>query len=483
MDDMNEQRQFKRRIEENRIERERIERLRDDNGAGGKYVLYWMQQSQRAECNHALEYAVCRANESDRPLLAVFGLDDSYPEANLRNYVFMLEGLAETRRQLERRGVKMVVRKASPPEAALELARDASLVVCDRGYLKHQKAWRAQVARKAPCPVVQVESDVVAPVRAVSGKAEYAARTIRPKIHKILDACLKPVPEIPLRRDSLDMDVESFPLDSPSEVLDRLDIDRGVPAVGAFLKGGISEAKRRFQTFLEKSLGRYDQNGNQPQTDHISYMGPYLHFGQISPLYLALAVKECDASEGAKKAFLEQLIVRRELAVNYAENTPDYDRFAALPDWALKTLMEHKKDERADVYSRKQMENARTHDPYWNAAMREMKHTGFMHNYMRMYWGKKILEWCNTPEYAFRTALYLNNKYFLDGRDPNSYTGVAWLFGLHDRAFQERAVFGKVRCMAASGLERKFDTKAYIKKVETRIEEMRSIEKGGMRKK
>ena len=472
--DMNEDRLFVKQTE-----KDRVERLRGGNGAGGKFVLYWMQQSQRAECNHALEYAACRANESDLPLLTVFGLDDSYPEANLRHYAFMLEGLAETGRQLERRGVKMVVRKTSPPEAALELARDASLLVCDRGYLRHQKAWRAKVARKADCPVVQVESDVVAPVRAVSGKVEYAARTIRPKIHKILDDCLKPVPEILLRRSSLDLALETLPMDHPSAVLNKLNIDRGVPAVGAFLKGGISKAKKRFKTFLGKSLECYDENGNQPQTDHISYMGPYLHFGQISPLYLALAVKECDASEDAKKAFLEQLIVRRELAVNYVENTPDYDRFAALPDWALKTLAEHKKDERADVYTRKQLENARTHDPYWNAAMREMKHTGFMHNYMRMYWGKKILEWCNTPEYAFRTALHLNNKYFLDGRDPNSYAGVAWLFGLHDRAFQERAVFGKVRYMAASGLERKFDTKAYIKKVETRIEEIRSVEDGG----
>jgi len=196
-------------------------------------------------------------------------------------------------------------------------------------------------------------------------------------------------------------------------------------------------------------------------------MSPYLHFGQISPLYLALQISTGPKSlREAQESYLEELIVRRELAMNFAHYTPRYDSFACLPQWARKSLIQHKNDFREALYTRKQLENAQTHDDYWNAAMREMKATGFMHNYMRMYWGKKILEWCRTPEYAFRTSLYLNNKYFLDGRDANSYAGVGWVFGLHDRAWFERPIFGKVRYMAATGLERKCDIKAYVQKVD-----------------
>jgi deoxyribodipyrimidine photo-lyase len=195
-------------------------------------------------------------------------------------------------------------------------------------------------------------------------------------------------------------------------------------------------------------------------------MSPYLHFGQISPVYLALQVRDAREGQGIDRAaYLEELIVRRELAVNFVYYTPDYDRCSCLPDWARKTLAEHAADRREHLYTREELEAANTHDPYWNAAMQEMKHTGFMHNYMRMYWGKKILEWTADPEEAFDTALTINNKYFLDGRDPNSFAGVAWIFGKHDRAWFERLVFGKIRYMAASGLERKCDIQAYIRKV------------------
>ena len=168
----------------------------------------------------------------------------------------------------------------------------------------------------------------------------------------------------------------------------------------------------------------------------------------------------------AKDAYLEQLIVRRELAMNFAHYAENYDSYKCIPQWAQKTLKEHRSDRREFIYTRKQLENAETHDEYWNAAMREMKVTGFMHNYMRMYWGKKILEWSKTPQYAFKTTLAINNKYFLDGRDPNSYTGVAWVYGVHDRAWSERPIFGKIRYMTASGLERKCDIQGYVKKID-----------------
>ena len=451
------------------IDATRIQVLNQKKMVPGDYVLYWMQQSQRAEENHALEYAIELANHLDLPLLVVFGLTDIYPEANLRHFRFMLEGLAETVSALVARGVKMVVRKGEPTVVALAAGKKASVIVCDRGYLKHQISWRQAVARKAACRVVQVESDVLVPIEVVSNKAEYAARTIRPKIHRQLDAYLAEFRSIPLNRNSQGLEARGLDIEDIDGVLARMDIDRSVRPVGRFFKGGTRQAKKRFNAFVAKRLKAYSAHSNQPQTDDISHMSPYLHFGQISPLYLALTVKaaaEGSLDKAASDAFLEQLIVRRELAINFVHFTPDYHKYTCIPGWARQTLADHESDRRPHRYSPKQLEQADTHDRYWNAAMQEMKNTGFMHNYMRMYWGKKILEWSRTPEEAFKTTLTLNNKYFLDGRDPNSYTGVAWIYGIHDRAWQERPIFGKVRYMAASGLERKCDIEAYVKKVE-----------------
>ena len=451
------------------VDASRIKVLNQKKMVPGDYVLYWMQQSQRAEENHALEYAVELSNHLNLPLLVVFGLTDAYPEANLRHYQFMIEGLKETVYTLSKRGIKMVVRLGEPPLIALSDGKNAAAIVCDRGYLRHQRNWRHKVAKHALCRVVQVESDVVIPIEVVSTKAEYAARTIRPKIHRYLDDYLCAFKSVPLKKSSKDLPARGIDIKKIDLLLSKMDIDRAIGPVTHYFKGGTSEAKKRFADFVAKRLIMYDSHSNQPQTDDISNMSPYLHFGQISPLYLALAVKE--AAEGTKditnmEAYLEQLIVRRELSINFVYYTPDYDRYSCIPGWAKLTLNEHKLDERPYRYSVQQLEEAGTHDRYWNAAMLEMKNTGFMHNYMRMYWGKKILEWSLTPEKAFKTTLNLNNKYFLDGRDPNSYTGVAWLYGIHDRAWQERPIFGKVRYMAATGLERKCDIAAYVKKVE-----------------
>jgi deoxyribodipyrimidine photo-lyase len=448
------------------IHHSRIQVLNDLDLRQGDFVLYWMQQSQRAECNHALEYAIQQANKVDQAVLVVFGLMDDYPEANLRHYTFMLQGLQETQQSLCKRGIKMIVQKGQPADIALSLGRRASLIVCDRGYLRHQRQWRQAVARKAKCRVVQVESDVVVPVEVVSGKAEYAARTIRPKIHKHLEDYLGEFKPTEIKKSSLNTRVSGLDLSDIEAVAKKMSIDQSVLPVSGFFTGGTSRAKKIFKEFLGQRLGKYVENRNQPQTGDISHMSKYLHFGQISPLYLVLEIlKTENRFKQAREAFLEELIVRRELAMNFVYYTQDYDSYTCLPAWAKKTLAEHKKDRREYIYSRRQLENSRTHDDYWNAAMREMKFTGFMHNYMRMYWGKKILEWSQTPEKAFKTTLAINNKYFLDGRDANSYTGVAWVFGVHDRAWFERPIFGKIRYMAAAGLERKCDIQAYVEKV------------------
>jgi deoxyribodipyrimidine photo-lyase len=312
-----------------------------------------------------------------------------------------------------------------------------------------------------------VESDVVVPVEVASTKEEYAAATLRPKIQRLLDAYLLPLKENPVGKDSLSMRLGGLPMDDPGGLLQSLSIEKTVPAVKTF-RGGTARAKMLLGDFIEQKLKYYGDRRNDPGLDYSSHMSPYLHFGQISPLYIALKVREKKGvSEEIKKAYLEELVVRRELSMNFVHYNPRYDSLDAVPDWARRTLKEHGKDSREYRYSRSDLEKARTHDPYWNAAQKEMVLTGKMHNYMRMYWGKKILEWTPTPEEAFRVALYLNNRYELDGRDPNGFTGVAWCFGKHDRAWTERKIFGKVRYMNAAGLERKFDIGAYVRKVDT----------------
>jgi deoxyribodipyrimidine photo-lyase len=449
----------------------RIQLLNDLEIRKGDYVLYWMQQSQRSETNHALEFAIQEANRLKQGVLAGFGLMDDYPEANLRHYTFMLEGLKETQKSLAKRRIKMVVQIGVPPDVALSFGRRASMIVCDRGYLRHQKQWRTQVARQAGCRVVQVESDVIVPVEIVSGKAEYAARTIRPKIHRHLSDYLINFRKTPVKIPSLNLDIGGMDLTDIDAILRQMSLDRSVPAVSSCFKGGTSEAKKIFKNFLRHRFHLYLGHRNQPQTDDISHMSPYLHFGQISPLYLAFQIsKDNNDLQEAKDAYLEELVVRRELAMNFVNYTVNYDAYKCIPQWAQKTLSEHRNDKRDHIYTRKQLEDAGSHDPYWNAAMREMRYTGFMHNYMRMYWGKKILEWSKTPEHAFKTTLAINNRYFLDGRDANSYTGVAWVFGVHDRAWFERPIFGKIRYMAAAGLERKCDIRAYVKKVDALVD-------------
>jgi deoxyribodipyrimidine photo-lyase len=273
---------------------------------------------------------------------------------------------------------------------------------------------------------------------------------------------LKPV--LPQYRSlEVTVPVKAFDLTDLDRAMASLDIDRTVQPVTGYV-GGASQALARLKDFLEHKLDHFTDLRNDPSQDFCSGLSPYLHFGQISPLTMALQVRATDSP--GKDALIEELIVRRELAFNFVHYNPRYDQYDGLAPWALRTLNFHAKDHREFLYTPEQFEQADTHDPYWNAAQREMVVTGRMHGYMRMYWGKKILEWSKTPKEAFDTALYLNNKYELDGRDPNGYAGVAWCFGQHDRAWGERPVYGKVRYMNANGLKRKFNIEAYVAKVD-----------------
>ncbi len=443
------------------IQKERIQALNAKETKKGRYVLYWMQASQRTDYNHALEYAVLKANELHQPLVVFFGITDHFPQGSQRHYTFMLEGLREVRLSLEKRGIQIVIQHASPEQGVVQFAKGASFVVVDRGYLKIQRAWREYAAGRMDCPLVQVESDVIVPIEETSPKEEYTAATIRSKIHKKLDHFLCPLKEVDPDMDSLSLDFDSFDIDDVEEAVSRLHIDRSVKKVSCY-RGGAGEAKKHLRLFLRDKLDRFPEMRNDPTVDFLSHMSPYLHFGQISPLSIALTVSQTQGL--SKEAYLEELIVRRELSMNFVFYNGQYDSFeGAIPQWAQKTLKAHQKDKRPYLYALEELETGKTHDPYWNAAQKEMVFTGKMHGYMRMYWGKKILEWSKTPDEAFRAALYLNNKYELDGRDPSGFTGVAWCFGKHDRPWKEREIFGNVRYMNEGGLKRKFDADEYVR--------------------
>ncbi len=433
------------------VEPERIAVLNDTPERAGSYVLYWMQQSQRAVFNPALEVAVTAANRRELPLVVAFALHEPAPHAQRRHYAFMLEGLADVARELKERGAAFVMRRGAPEEVVGALARKAALLVCDRGYQRRQRAWRTAVAAAAGCRVLEVEGDVVVPAALVSTRAEIGARSLRPKLARLSGRFLEPLRLGP----ALDP--------AQAQVLESLPLGRRADVVTAF-RGGHGQARRRLQHFVGEVLSRYCAARSLPAYAQVSELSPYLHFGQISPVEIALAVRAARAPQADRDTYLEELIVRRELGVNFVTTTADYDSYAALPLWARRSLELHARDARAHLYGFEELAAGATHDPYWNAAMCEMRLTGFMHNYMRMYWGKKVLEWSASPEEGHATLLRLNNTYFLDGRDCSSYANVGWVFGLHDRPWPERAIFGNVRYMNAAGLERKTDIKDYVEK-------------------
>jgi len=445
------------------IQKERLKPLNEKGINKGDYVLYWMQASQRAEYNHALEYTILKANELRQPLIVFFGITDHFPEGNERHYTFMLEGLREVKQSLEKRSIQMVILHKSPELGAVQLAKRASLAVVDRGYLRIQRQWREYTANRINCPLIQVESDVIVPVEEASPKEDYAAATFRPKVNKKVKQFLIPLRQQEPLVDSLSLDFDSFDINDTGKTISRLRIDRSIKKVNSF-HGGTKEAEKHLQVFLESKLDRFPELRNDPTLDYLSHMSPYLHFGQISPLFIALKALETKSS--GTEAFLEELIVRRELSMNFVFYNGRYDSFEAIPEWAKKTLMSHQKERRQYLYTPEELETAKTHDPYWNAAQKQMVIEGKMHGYMRMYWGKKIIEWSKTPEEAFQIALTLNNKYELDGRDPNGFAGVAWCFGKHDRPWGERPVFGNIRYMNDKGLRRKFDADGYVKRMD-----------------
>jgi len=424
----------------------------------GTYVIYWMQQAQRASWNHALEYAIDKANEFQKPLIVLFTLFTSYPNANLRHYDFMLKGLHETQGAVKKRniGFHFLTVQSTPTTELTRWASQAVMIVTDRGYLHFQEQWRHSIARKIPCSMICVDTDTIVPVHLTSTKAEYAASTIRPKINRLKDRFL-----VHLAPRTIDISCPShFSNPIPNDVISSIQHRHNTVAPIQWLKPGYTAARKRLINFLQYACDYYDTNRNDPSLDGQSGLSPYIHFGQISVLEIALEALKLRSN--GTESFLEELIVRRELALNFTCFTQPYLSPEHLPDWVKKTLREHEKDPRPYHYTFQDFRDAYTHDPYWNAAQKELLTKGKMHGYMRMYWGKKILEWSNTVDEAYETALVLNDTYSLDDRDPNGYAGVAWCFGKHDRPWSERPIFGKVRYMNDKGLKRKFDIETYV---------------------
>lgn len=449
----------------------RVQALNANPVLAGKYVLYWMQQSQRLHWNMALEHAIVLANGLHLPVLVCFGITPSFPEANLRHYHFMFEGLEEIASAAPKRGLGFVAAVGSPDEVCVHYARHAAMVVVDAGYLRIQRQWRSSAAKRVACRMVEVESDVVVPVRVVSDKEEYAAATLRPKIHRLLAQYLQPLVEQTVRVPyGSSCGIASTTAEDLRRIFVSLPVDRSVPPVEG-ITGGTSAALQKLETFCTKLLPQYAERRNDPTQNATSGLSPYLHFGHIAPLYVAWRVTQ-EPHAASRDAFLEELIVRRELAMNFVYYNDRYDQYDGIPKWARETLDKHRNDRRPFIYSCEELEEGKTHDPIWNACQQELRYFGTIPNYLRMYWGKKIIEWTPSPEAAFRIALYLNNKYQLDGRDPNSFAGVAWCFGKHDRPWAERPIFGTVRYMNDGGLRRKFPIAKYVAQVTKRVAEL-----------
>ena len=429
------------------------------------YLLYWLQNSQRVSDNKALSLAGKLANRLNKPLVVAFLFMPDFPGSNFRHFNFMYEGIRETLEELQAAGAGVQVEIGKRNEFFKGISERASLILTDQGFLQEPKNWRKELGEVSRTAVIEIASNTVVPVETASKKEEYAAYTIRKKINSLRDRFLEiwEFPELNHSGEKYTGLPENF--SSRNKFLISLNLPEVAPELKVVKKGGYTAAKEQLVNFAAGDLKRYDQR-NDPDLNIQSGLSPYLHFGNISPREVALKVINSSSRKEVKEEFLEELIVRRELSYNFVYYNKNYNKFPdCLPEWAATTLKEHSQDERDYCYSSEEFEQAETHDKYWNAAQLELIYTGNVHNYMRMYWGKKILEWSTGPESAFTTALFLNNRYALDGRDPNSYAGVAWCFGKHDRAWQERPIYGKVRYMNRRGLERKFKMEDYLERI------------------
>jgi deoxyribodipyrimidine photo-lyase len=427
----------------------------------GTCVVYWMQRAQRGIDNPALDIAIESANILKKPVVAFLAPVPFYPHGNLRHYRFLNEGIPDIAAALAKRNVGFVLRRY-PEHSLLKFCDEvkAALVIGDENPMREPEHWRHTAANRLKVPLWTVDADVIVPSKLLE-KAQYAAHTIRPRLLTHLKTYLAPSTN-PRANATWQRPSGLATLEPDVDVTQDWKLDRSVAPVSEW-RGGSREALRLLKTFIEEKLYGYATQRNKPEIDRTSRLSPYLHFGHISPATVALAVEKADAPRADKEAFLNQIITWRELSINLVRFNQEYDNFECGEPWAHRTLAKHAKDHRPVLYSEQQLENVETDDQLWNAAQMQMVERGWMHNYMRMYWAKKILEWSRTPAEAYRIAVRLNDKYELDGRDPNGYAGIAWaIVGKFDRPWFERPIFGQIRYMSGASTGKKFDSKKYI---------------------
>lgn len=443
------------------INEKRIRLLQTGSDITGP-VVYWMSRDQRAHDNWALLFAQQLAIKKKLPLAVIFNLVPDFLEATIRQYGFMLKGLKELQDELESINIPFFLTTGKPEEEIPKFIKEfnTSILISDFDPLRIKRIWKREIAKKIQIPFYEVDAHNIVPCLHVSNKLEFAAYTIRPKINKALIEFLDEFPPLKkMVKNNFDSDKVNW-----DKAFKSLKIDFTVKEVD-WIKPGEKAAMKCFKNFLENKFDNYFQYRNDPNKDSQSNLSPYLHFGQISAQRIALETQRFNGNKESEKSFLEELIIRRELSDNFCYFNPKYDSFDGFPDWAKTSLNEHRKDEREFIYSLKKFEFAKTHEDLWNAAQKQLLTTGKLHGYLRMYWAKKILEWSKSPEEALKIAIYLNDKYELDGRDPNGYTGCAWsIGGVHDRPWFERPVYGKIRYMNRNGAKNKFDIDAFIKK-------------------
>ncbi len=436
-----------------------------------RYVLYWMQIFKRTTHNHALNKAIGIANELGLPLVVYEGLKYYYPWASDRIHTFILEGVAEKKKAFAAMGIRYIFylqqNSRSPKNTVAKLAKEAAVLVTDDFPAFIIPEHNRHICERVKIPVYTVDANGMIPMRRMT-KEEFAARTIRPKITKLLPEYTDPLrtPALKEKHPKINVDCPETEVTESNiaALVKGCAIDNTVPPSEVY-KGGEAAAQKRMKHFIHHILPEYDELRNKPDVDGCSRLSPYLHFGFISAQQIYEAVQHAHAPKAAKDAFLEELIVRRELGYNFTFFNKEYDSLEAAPEWAKKTMHKHEKDKRAVTFTHQQIETGTTTDALWNATQHELMHTGELHNYMRMLWGKKIIEWSKNYKDAFELMVHLNNKYALDGRNPNSYTGIHWCFGKHDRAWgPERPVFGTLRYLSTASWWKKVNAKAYIKK-------------------
>jgi deoxyribodipyrimidine photo-lyase len=428
----------------------RIRKLNDKAVKSGP-IVYWMSRDQRVDDNWALVCAQTIALKKQVPVVVVFCLVPEFLRASPRHYQFMVTGLREVERGLREKNIGFVVLSGQPGIEIPEFLRSvkAGCLVTDFDPLKIKKSWKKEVLKHVDCLCCEVDAHNIVPCWIASQKQEYGAYTLRPKITRLLPEFLEQfehLKEHPFHYNTRPVAWDTLPRSES----------------GYHLKSGADAAQKVLKHFVRDKLPHYIRDRNDPNKDATSHLSAYLHFGQISAQRVALEVNNAQGSAASRAAFLEELIVRRELADNFCYYNEQYDSVLGFPSWAQKTLREHAHDKREYEYSLHQLERGLTHDELWNAAQMHMVKTGWMHGYLRMYWAKKILEWSQTPKLALKHAIYLNDSYELDGRDPNGYVGIAWsIGGVHDRAWAERPIFGKIRFMSYNGCKAKFDVERY----------------------